>query len=46
MKGKIQMAVKKTSVLEAELANADLMTILSGGGTSEVFKKNDIIIRI
>lgn len=37
------MAVKKTSVLEAELANADLMTILSGGGTSEVFKKNDII---
>lgn len=37
------MATKKSSVLEEELKNADLMTILSGGGTSEIFKKNDVI---
>lgn len=37
------MAVKKTSALLAELDKTDLMSILSGGGTSSVFKKNDII---
>lgn len=37
------MAVKKASVLEKELADADLMTILSGGGTSQVFKKNTLV---
>lgn len=37
------MAQKKTSVLMEELKNADLMTILSGGGTSKVFEKNDMI---
>lgn len=36
-------AVKKASLLEQELKDADYMTILSGGGTSSVFKKNDII---
>lgn len=37
------MAVKKASVLEKELADLDLMTILSGGGTSQVFKKNTLV---
>lgn len=37
------MAAKKPSVLEAELKDADLMTILSGGGTSQVFKKNTLV---
>lgn len=38
------MAVKKkASPLELDLANADYMTILAGGGTSNVFKKNDMI---
>ena len=37
------MAVKKKSLLEEDLANADLMTILSGGGTSKVFSKNTLI---
>jgi hypothetical protein len=39
----VAMAVKKQSLLEEELKNADLMSILSGGGNSSVFKKNDII---
>lgn len=37
------MAVKKASVLEKELSDLDLMTILSGGGTSQVFKKNTLV---
>lgn len=37
------MAAKKQSLLETELANADLMTILSGGGTSRVFEKNTLV---
>jgi len=37
------MATKKQSLLEQELADADLMTILSGGGTSQVFKKNTLV---
>ena len=37
------MAVKKTSVLEKELSDIDLMTVLSGGGTSQVFKKNTLV---
>ena len=37
------MAVKKQSLLEEELKDADYMSILSGGGNSSVFKKNDII---
>ena len=37
------MAVKKTSVLEKELSDLDLMTVLSGGGTSQVFKKNTLV---
>ena len=37
------MAVKKKSLLEEDLANADLMTILSGGGTSKAFSKNTLI---
>ena len=39
----VAMAVKKQSLLEGELKNADYMSILSGGGNSSVFKKNDII---
>ena len=39
----VAMAVKKQSLLESELKDADLMSILSGGGSSSVFKKNDII---
>lgn len=39
----ISAAVKKASLLAEELKNADIMSILSGGGTSSVFKKNDII---
>ena len=34
---------KKKGLLESELENADLMTILSGGGTSKVFSKNTLI---
>lgn len=34
---------KKVSPLEEELANADLMTIISGGGTSKVFSKNTLV---
>jgi len=41
--GTIAMAVKKQSLLEEELKNADYMSILSGGGSTSVFKKNDII---
>lgn len=37
------MATKKPSALEAELSNADLMTIMSGGGTSKVFEKNTLV---
>lgn len=38
------MAVaKKASTLSADLENADLMTILSGGGTSRVFSKNKLV---
>ena len=39
----VAMAVKKQSLLEEELKDADLMSLLSGGGSSSVFKKNDII---
>lgn len=37
------MAVKKKSALELDLTNADLMTIISGGGTSKVFSKNKLV---
>lgn len=37
------MATKKQSLLEDELKDADLMTIMSGGGTSTVFRKNTLI---
>lgn len=37
------MANKKQSVLEAEMADKDMMEILSMNGTSEVFKQNDLI---
>ena len=37
------MAQKKTSVLEQDLKDADLMTILSSGSDSRVFSKNDIV---
>lgn len=37
------MASKKQSVVNEELKNADLMTILSNGGTSSVFKKQKLI---
>lgn len=37
------MATKKQSALEAELADADLMTILSAGGVSKVFEKNTLV---
>ena len=40
--GTVAMAVKKQSLLQEELKNADLMSILSGGGTTSVFKKNDL----
>lgn len=34
---------KKKSSLETDLESADFMTILSGGGTSRVFRKNNFI---
>lgn len=37
------MANKKQSILAAEMADKDMMEILSMGGTSEVFKQNDLI---
>ena len=37
------MAVKKKSALEMDLSNADYMTIISGGGTSKVFSKNELV---
>jgi len=37
------MAAKKKGLLETELENADLMTIISGGGTCRVFSKNTLI---
>lgn len=37
------MATKKASVLEKELENLDLMSILSNGGSSQVFKKNTLV---
>ncbi len=37
------MAVKKQSLLEQELADADLMTILANGGGSKVFEKNELV---
>jgi len=37
------MANKKQSVLEAEMADKDMMEILGMGGASEVFKRNDLI---
>lgn len=37
------MATKKQSLLQEELKNADLMTILSGGGTSTVFTENTLV---
>lgn len=36
------MATKKQSIQNEELKDADLMTILSNGGTSNVFKKNTL----
>ena len=38
-----KMATKKASVLEKELEDLDLMTVLSAGGTSQVFKKNTLV---
>lgn len=37
------MAAKKQSLLEQELADADLMTILANGGGSKVFEKNELV---
>ncbi len=37
------MATKKASALEADLENLDIMTVLSGGGTSKVFEKNTLV---
>lgn len=37
------MAVKKKSAFEEDLVNADFMTIISGGGTSKVFSKNELV---
>lgn len=37
-----QMATKKQSLLEKDLADADLMTILSDGG-SKVFERNELV---
>lgn len=37
------MANKKQSVLDAEMADKDYMTILANNGTSSVFKKNTLI---
>lgn len=37
------MATKKQSVLEQELQNADLMDILSHGGDSKVFQRNELV---
>jgi hypothetical protein len=37
------MASKKVSALEEELKDADLMTIMSNNGTSNVFKKNTLV---
>lgn len=37
------MATKKASVLEKELEDLNLMTVLSAGGTSQVFKKNTLV---
>jgi hypothetical protein len=34
---------KAKCLLESELEDADLMTILSNGGSSNIFKKNDMI---
>ena len=33
---------KKKSLLQADLESADYMTIISGGGTSQVFRKNEL----
>lgn len=38
-----KMATKKASVLEKELEDLNLMTVLSAGGTSQVFKKNTLV---
>ena len=37
------MAAKKQSLLDAELKDVDLMTVLSNGGTSKVFEKNTLV---
>ena len=37
------MAKKKKSALELDLEHADLMTIISGGGQSKVFSKNELV---
>ena len=37
------MATKKVSTLEADLKDLDIMTVLSGGGTSKVFEKNTLV---
>ena len=37
------MATKKVSALESDLKDLDIMTVLSGGGTSKVFKKNTLV---
>lgn len=37
------MATKKQSVLDAEMKDMDLMTVLANGGASSVFKKNTLV---
>ena len=37
------MATKKQAILEAEMKDQDLMTILSNNGTSKVFEKNTLV---
>lgn len=37
------MATKKVSTLETDLKDLDIMTVLSGGGTSKVFEKNTLV---
>lgn len=37
------MATKTVSTLEADLKDLDIMTVLSGGGTSKVFEKNTLV---
>jgi hypothetical protein len=37
------LATKKVSTLETDLKDLDIMTVLSGGGTSKVFEKNTLV---